>query len=484
MKKLSKILQDIQHESVPVKDLSIKDICLDSRKASDGSLFAALRGSKVDGHEFIPRAIASGATAIICEEIPENQDQTTCFIKVTDSTKALAKAASNFYDRPSNKLTLVGVTGTNGKTSIATLLYDLFTSLGYKCGLLSTIKVVDGKSETEASHTTPDSITINRHLANMVEAGCQYCFMEASSHAIHQNRIHGLDFKAGIFTNITHEHLDYHKTFDEYLRVKKSFFDQLPEYAIAITNKDDRNGLVMLQNTRAIKKTFAVRGHADYKNKIIERHFDGMFMAIDHTEVWTKFTGEFNASNLTAIYACAMELGQDKTEVLQALSNLIPVPGRFETIKSPAGKTAIVDYAHTPDALLNVLKAINKIRNQGQKIITVFGAGGDRDREKRPVMGKIASLNSDKIIITSDNPRFEDPDQIINEVETGVPLERKNTVLKIANREEAIKVANQLASEIDIILLAGKGHETYQIIKNKKVHFDDKEIIIQLFNHQ
>jgi UDP-N-acetylmuramoyl-L-alanyl-D-glutamate--2,6-diaminopimelate ligase len=439
------------------------------------SLFVAVKGYKSDGHDFINDAIESGAAAIICEILPENQGKYICWIKTGDSAKALGLAASNFFGNPSSSLKLVGVTGTNGKTTIATLLYRMFRRLGYKCGLFSTVCNYINEKELAATHTTPDPVQLNLLLSRMVEEGCDFAFMEVSSHSADQKRIAGLKFEGGIFTNLTHDHLDYHKTFDNYLAAKKSFFDSLPESSFALVNVDDRNGRVMIQNCQARHFTFSVRGMADYRCTIIEQGFEGMVLKIQGEEVWTRFIGDFNASNLLAVYASTELLGELKKEILTVLSDLHPVPGRLEVIKSPGGISGIVDYAHSPDALLNVIDTINKIREGGVQLITVVGAGGDRDRTKRPKMAAISAEGSTKVILTSDNPRSEDPEKILDEMEVGITPDLKRKTLRIADRHEAIKTAVMLANKGDVILIAGKGHETYQEVMGVKHHFDDRE---------
>ena len=448
----------------------------DSRKITNGSMFVAVRGSNADGHSYIDQAISSGATAILCEEIPENPSSNICWIKSNDSAKALGQVASNFYGNPSQNLKLVGVTGTNGKTTIATLLYNMFTKLGYKCGLFSTVcNYINGK-ESAATHTTPDPLQLNKVLACMVEEGCDYAFMEVSSHAVDQKRIAGLRFTGGLFTNLTHDHLDYHKTFDNYLAAKKSFFDSLGSSAFAIINIDDRNGRVMLQNCKASHYTFSVRSMADFRCSVLERGFSGMCMKIDGEEVWVNFIGDFNASNLLVVYASSVALGADRREVLTILSDLKPVAGRLELINSNSGISGIVDYAHTPDAVDNVIETINKLRQGGDaKLITVVGAGGDRDKTKRPKMALISAQGSDRLILTSDNPRTENPEKILDDMEAGLTADLMKKTLRIANRREAIKTAVMLASSGDVILVAGKGHETYQEIEGVKYHFDDRE---------
>jgi len=452
----------------------------DSRKISKGSLFVAQKGLIVDGHTFISGAILDGATAIICQDFPKNTPEGVTFIQVNDANEALAIVASNFYDNPSAELTLVGVTGTNGKTTIATLLADQFQKAGFTSGLISTIKILVGDKNIPATHTTPDSLTINRVLREMVDYGVTHCFMEVSSHGIHQKRTSGLIFKGGIFTNLTHDHLDYHKTFAEYRDVKKSFFDHLPASAFALVNVDDKNGGVMLQNTKAKKFSYALKTEADYKARIIENQFNGLLLNINGQEVWTKLIGHFNAYNLLAIYATTDLLGVEKYENLRILSELDNVSGRFQHAVSKGGVNAIIDYAHTPDALKNVLETINSIRTFNEQVITVVGCGGDRDRTKRPKMGNIASSLSNQVVFTSDNPRSEDPQQIIDEVEAGVRPENYKKTISIVDRKQAIKTACKLAQQGDIILIAGKGHETYQIIGNQKTGFDDFEITNQL----
>lgn len=459
----------------------VSGVEFDSRKVNADSAFVAQRGVHVDGHRFIATAIEKGASVIFCEEIPLEKNETVTYIQVGDSTRILGEVASVFYGFPSAKMKVVGVTGTNGKTSIATLLYNLFQNLGYKVGLISTISYrVNNRVET-ASHTTPDALKIQQLMNEMANEGCEYCFMEASSHAIHQNRIAGIKFAGGIFTNITHDHLDYHKTFAEYIKAKKQFFDQLPSDAFALINIDDKNGLVMVQNTKAKPITFSVGKMADFRCKVLENHFDGMLLNMAGHEIWTRFVGKFNASNLLAVFGAAVSLGQNEEEVLTQISNLSPVAGRFDAVRSVDGKLAIVDYAHTPDALKNVLAAITEIRTKNEQVITVVGAGGDRDKTKRPEMAKEALMASDKVILTSDNPRTEDPAQIIKDMEAGVEPQYKNKVVSIENRREAIKTAVLLAQPGDIILVAGKGHENYQEINGVKHHFDDKEILKEFF---
>jgi UDP-N-acetylmuramoyl-L-alanyl-D-glutamate--2,6-diaminopimelate ligase len=444
-------------------------------------MFVAVKGYKSDGHDFIESAILSGATSIICETLPAEPDKNICWVKTSDSAKALGLAASNFYGNPSSSLKLIGVTGTNGKTTIATLLYRMFSKLGYKCGLFSTVCNYIIEKELEATHTTPDPVQLNRLLSEMVAEGCDYAFMEVSSHAAAQKRIAGLIFAGGIFTNLTHDHLDYHKTFDNYLAAKKSFFDSLPKDSFALVNIDDRNGRVMFQNSVARHYTFSVRKMADYRCNIIEQGFEGMGLKIQGDEIWTRFIGDFNASNLLAVYAASDLLGATKKEILTVLSDLHPVAGRLEVIKSPEGISGIVDYAHTPDALLNVIDTINKIREGGVQLITVVGAGGDRDRTKRPKMAAISAEGSTKVILTSDNPRTEDPEKILDEMESGITPDLKRKTLRIADRHEAIKTAVMLANKGDVVLIAGKGHETYQDVMGVKHHFDDREELRNAF---
>jgi UDP-N-acetylmuramoyl-L-alanyl-D-glutamate--2,6-diaminopimelate ligase len=443
-------------------------------------VFVAIKGGGVDGHQFIKQASHAGALAVICEDLPTELINGITYVKVADSKRALAIMASNFYDNPSDHIKLIGVTGTNGKTTVATLLYQLFKNSGYECGLISTVKIMVGDKQFDTALTTPDSLTINRYLSLMVDAGAAYCFMEVSSHGIHQKRTHGLTFAGGVFTNLSHDHLDYHKDFAEYRDVKKRFFDQLPETAFALVNADDKNGPVMLQNTKAKKYTYALKSLADYKAKILESEFDGQLIKINNQEVWIKLIGEFNVYNVLAIYATARLLESSELETLQALSNLESVSGRFQYYKSANNVTAIVDYAHTPDALKNVLATINDIRTGNETLITVVGCGGDRDAAKRPVMANIAASLSTKVIFTSDNPRTEDPEAIIEEMEAGVSPEHYKKTLSITNRKEAIKAACQMAAKNDIILIAGKGHEAYQEIHGKRYDFDDYKIVTEL----
>lgn len=483
MKQLKDILYKVSVDAVyGDTNIEVSQVIFDSRKVQKGDVFVAQKGVTVDGHLYIEKAISLGATFVICEDLPKDRVDGVTYVQVQDSNETLAIVASNFYDNPSSKLHLVGVTGTNGKTTIASLLFQLFQKAGYKTGLLSTVKVVVDQKEYPATHTTPDSVTINAYLDKMVEAGVDYCFMEVSSHGIHQKRTQGLEFTGGIFTNLSHDHLDYHNTFAEYRDVKKLFFDSLPKSAFALTNLDDKNGLIMMQNTKAKKRTYALKTLADYKAKIIEKRFSGTLLSIDGIEVWTKLIGTFNAYNLLAIVGAANELGLDKFEVLTILSELESVSGRFQYIVSENGVTAIVDYAHTPDALKNVLETINDIRTDNEKLITVVGCGGDRDKTKRPKMAHIASQLSNQAIFTSDNPRTENPDTILEEMEAGVSPENYKKTLTIQDRRQAIKTACKFSESGDILLIAGKGHETYQEINGERFHFDDLEEVTQCFN--
>ncbi len=476
MMKLVDILDGINVISVKGDTgITVTGVGFDSRMVAGGSLFVAVRGYKTDGHDYIEAALESGAAAIICEQLPSNIKNDVCWVQTTDSALALGQAASNFFGKPSSSLKLVGVTGTNGKTTIATLLYNMFTNLGYKCGLFSTVCNYINDREYPATHTTPDPVQLNNLLARMVSEGCSYAFMEVSSHSAAQKRIAGLQFDGGIFTNLTHDHLDYHKTFDNYLQAKKSFFDSLDSDSFALVNTDDRNGRVMIQNCNAGKYTFSVKGMADFRCTIVEQNFDGMLLRIQGDEVWTRFIGDFNASNLLAVYAASVLLGAEKGEILTVLSDLHPVSGRLEVVKSTGDISGIVDYAHTPDALKNVIETINKIRDASAKLITVVGAGGDRDRTKRPKMAAISAEGSSRIILTSDNPRSEEPEAIIDEMEAGIPADLKRKTLRIPDRHMAIRTAVMMAEKGDIILVAGKGHETYQEINGVKHHFDDRE---------
>jgi UDP-N-acetylmuramoyl-L-alanyl-D-glutamate--2,6-diaminopimelate ligase len=474
---LYKVAIEVVHGST---DLEVNNLHFDSRKIVSSDVFVAIRGAVSNGHDFIDKAISLGATAIICDELPVNLLSQITYVKVKDTNTALAYLATNFYDNPSQKLQLVGVTGTNGKTTIASLLYQLFKKAGYKVGLLSTVKIMVDEVEHKATHTTPDSLTINYFLNEMIEAGCEYCFMEVSSHGIHQKRTEGLHFVGGVFTNLSHDHLDYHPTFAEYRDVKKSFFDNLPKTAFALSNIDDKNGMVMIQNTKARKLSYALKTYADYKAVIIENQLSGLLLKINEQEVWVRLIGTFNAYNLLAIYGVAIELGIEKLEVLRLLSQLESVSGRFQFIVSQQKITAIVDYAHTPDALENVLSTINDIRTKNEQLITIVGCGGDRDKTKRPIMANIASEMSNKAILTSDNPRTENPETIIAEMEAGITPINYKKFMSITDRKQAIKTACQLAQPNDIILIAGKGHETYQEVNGIRHDFDDMQIVKEM----
>lgn len=480
--KLQELLKGIKPTSiVGGVDADITGVDIDSRQVKDGHLFIAMKGTQVDGHRFISKAIEQGASAVLCEDMPEEKAEGVTYIQVPSTEDAVGHVATLFYGDPSKKLKLVGVTGTNGKTTIATLLYNMFRKMGYKCGLLSTVvNYIDGEA-IPADHTTPDPIELNMLLGKMVEAGCEYAFMECSSHAIAQKRIGGLKFTGGIFTNLTRDHLDYHKTFENYRNAKKAFFDGLPKSAFAITNADDKNGMIMVQNTKATVKTYSIRQMADFRARIIEMHFAGMYLDIDGHEVGVQFIGKFNVSNLLAVYAAARMLGKEPEEILVILSTLHSVSGRLEPIQSPKGFTAIVDYAHTPDALQNVLGAIHEVLNGKGHVITVCGAGGNRDHGKRPLMAQEAVKQSDKVIITSDNPRFEDPQAIIDDMLAGLNAQQMQKVISIVDRKEAIKTACMMAQKGDVILVAGKGHENYQEIKGVKHHFDDHEVLREIF---
>ena len=481
--KLNELLINIKNADITGNaDVEITGVNIDSRRIEKGHLFVAMRGTQVDGHRFIPKAIEQGAAAILCEELPETLSDGVTYVKVASTEDAVGPVSTVFYGNPSEKLKLVGVTGTNGKTTIATLLYNMFRKLGYKCGLLSTVcNYIEGEA-IPADHTTPDPIELNRLLARMVDAGCQFAFMECSSHAIAQKRIGGLKFAAGIYTNLTRDHLDYHKTFENYRDAKKAFFDMLPKDSYAIINADDKNGTVMVQNTKATVKTYSVRQMADFRARIIECHFEGMYLEIDGHEVGVQFIGKFNVSNLLAVYGTARMLGEQPEDILVALSTLKSVSGRLEPIRSADGFTAIVDYAHTPDALENVLNAIHEVLDGRGKVITVCGAGGNRDKGKRPLMAKEAVRQSDRVIITSDNPRFEEPQEIINDMLAGLDQQQMKKVVSIVDRREAIRTACMMAQKGDVILIAGKGHEDYQEIKGVKHHFDDKEVVREIIN--
>ncbi|WP_455531659.1 UDP-N-acetylmuramoyl-L-alanyl-D-glutamate--2,6-diaminopimelate ligase [Segatella salivae] len=480
--KLNEVLKNITPIKIVGNDnVEITGVNIDSRRIKAGHLFVAIRGTQVDGHQFIDKAIELGADAVLCEEMPEKLSDHVTYVQVESTEDAVGKVATLFYGNPSHKLKLVGVTGTNGKTTIATLLYNMFRKFGYKVGLLSTVCNYIDDVEVPADHTTPDPIELNELLAKMVEAGCEYAFMECSSHAIHQKRIGGLKFAGGLFTNLTRDHLDYHKTFENYRNAKKAFFDGLPKDAFAITNADDKNGMIMVQNTKATVKTYSIRSMADFRARILECHFEGMYLEIDGREVGVQFIGKFNVSNLLAVYGAAIMLGKKPEDILLVLSTLHSVSGRLEPIHSPEGFTAIVDYAHTPDALANVLNAIHEVLDGKGHVITVCGAGGNRDKGKRPLMAQEAVRQSDKVIITSDNPRFEDPQEIINEMLAGLNEQQMRKVISIVDRKEAIRTACMMAQKGDVVLVAGKGHENYQEIKGVKHHFDDKEVLHEIF---
>jgi UDP-N-acetylmuramoyl-L-alanyl-D-glutamate--2,6-diaminopimelate ligase len=481
------VLQDILYK-VAIRsvhgslDVEVKELQLDSRKVKPGSAFVAIKGVAVDGHQFIPQVVEAGAVAVICETLPVSPDPRAVYVQVENSAVAVALMAHNFYGHPSEKLTLVGVTGTNGKTTIATLLFKLFSALGYHCGLVSTVQNQIGDDIIPATHTTPDAVNLNALLKQMLDAGCTHVFMEVSSHAIHQHRVTGIKYAGGLFSNITHDHLDYHKTFDEYIRVKKSFFDSLPSGAFAISNADDKRGAVMLQNTNAKKYFYSLRTLAEFKGKILENGLTGLMMTVNDQEVHFRLIGEFNAYNLLAVYGAAICLGEDKNEVLRCMSTLTGAEGRFDYIVSAKESViGIVDYAHTPDALLNVLATIKNLRKGHEQIITVVGCGGDRDKTKRPVMGEVSCEHSDRVIFTSDNPRSEDPQQIIRDMEAGLSTAARRKYIAIPDRREAIKTAVSMANREDIVLVAGKGHEKYQEINGVKHHFDDKEVLMEVF---
>lgn len=480
--KLNQLIKDCQPaQTVGEEGREVKSVQIDSRKVQPGDLFVALRGTQVDGHEYIEKAIGQGATAVVCESLPQHVSEDVTYLVYPDTELAVGPLATACAGNPSQRMKLVGVTGTNGKTTIATVLYNMFRRMGYKCGLCSTVcNYIDGRPiPTEC--TTPDAVTLNNLLGQMADEGCEYAFMEVSSHSVAQHRIGGLTFAGGIFTNLTRDHLDYHKTFENYRDAKKAFFDALPREAFAVTNADDRNGMVMVQNTRAQVKTYSARGAADFRGRILEESFEGMNLEMDGREVFVQFVGRFNVSNLLAVYAAAVLLGVEPDEALVQLSAMKPVNGRFESIRSPKGVTAIVDYAHTPDALVNVLQTINDVLQHRGKCWTVCGAGGNRDRGKRPIMAKVAVENSDRVIITSDNPRFEDPQAIIDDMLAGLSEEQRQSVLSIVDRREAIRTACMLAKPGDVILVAGKGHEDYQIVQGVKHHFDDHEVIREAF---
>lgn len=480
--KLNQLIKDCQPvQIVGEEGREVKSVQIDSRRVQPGDLFVALRGTQVDGHEYIEKAIGQGATAVACESLPQHVSEDVTYLVYPDTELAVGPLATACAGNPSQRMKLVGVTGTNGKTTIATVLYNMFRRMGYKCGLCSTVcNYIDGRPiPTEC--TTPDAVTLNNLLGQMADEGCEYAFMEVSSHSVAQHRIGGLTFAGGIFTNLTRDHLDYHKTFENYRDAKKAFFDALPREAFAVTNADDRNGMVMVQNTRAQVKTYSARGAADFRGRILEESFEGMNLEMDGQEVFVQFVGRFNVSNLLAVYAAAVLLGVEPDEALVQLSAMKPVNGRFESIRSPKGVTAIVDYAHTPDALVNVLQTINDVLQHRGECWTVCGAGGNRDRGKRPIMAKVAVENSDRVIITSDNPRFEDPQAIIDDMLAGLSEEQRQSVLSIVDRREAIRTACMLAKPGDVILVAGKGHEDYQIVQGVKHHFDDHEVIREAF---
>lgn len=480
--KLNQLIKDCQPvQIVGEEGREVKSVQIDSRRVQPGDLFVALRGTQVDGHEYIEKAIGQGATAVVCESLPQHVSEDVTYLVYPGTELAVGPLATACAGNPSQRMKLVGVTGTNGKTTIATVLYNMFRRMGYKCGLCSTVcNYIDGRPiPTEC--TTPDAVTLNNLLGQMADEGCEYAFMEVSSHSVAQHRIGGLTFAGGIFTNLTRDHLDYHKTFENYRDAKKAFFDALPREAFAVTNADDRNGMVMVQNTRAQVKTYSARGAADFRGRILEESFEGMNLEMDGREVFVQFVGRFNVSNLLAVYAAAVLLGVEPDEALVQLSAMKPVNGRFESIRSPKGVTAIVDYAHTPDALVNVLQTINDVLQHRGECWTVCGAGGNRDRGKRPIMAKVAVENSDRVIITSDNPRFEDPQAIIDDMLAGLSEEQRQSVLNIVDRREAIRTACMLAKPGDVILVAGKGHEDYQIVQGVKHHFDDHEVIREAF---
>ena len=480
--KLKELLKDIPVIAVVgSEDIEITGVNIDSRRIKEGHLFVAMKGTQVDGHKFVPKAVELGAKAVLCEDMPEQKAESVTYVQVESTEDAVGKVATTFHGNPSTKLKLVGVTGTNGKTTIATLLYNMFTKMGHKCGLLSTVCNYIVDEAIPADHTTPDPIELNALLDRMVQAGCEYAFMECSSHAIAQKRIGGLTFAGGIFTNLTRDHLDYHKTFENYRNAKKAFFDSLPKTAFAITNADDKNGMVMVQNTKATVKTYSTRSVADFKARIIECHFEGMYLEMDGHEVGVQFIGKFNVSNLLAVYGAAVMLGKSPEDVLVVMSTLHSVSGRLEPIHSPECYTAVVDYAHTPDALENVLNAIHEVLDGKGHVITVCGAGGNRDKGKRPLMAQEAVKQSDKVIITSDNPRFEEPQDIINDMLAGLNAQQMKKVISIVDRREAIRTACMMAQKGDVILIAGKGHENYQEVKGVKHHFDDHEVVKECF---
>lgn len=480
--KLEELLKGLDVlEQKGASDVDVTGVNIDSRLVKEGNMFIAVKGTAADGHAYIGKAIELGAKTVVCEDMPQEIADGVAYVRLANTEQNVGQIATNFYGDPTSKLKLVGVTGTNGKTTIATVLYNMFREMGHKSGLLSTVcNFIDGEAYP-TEHTTPDPITLNAMLAKMVEAGCEYCFMEVSSHSVVQNRIGGLRFVGGMFTNITRDHLDYHKTFENYIKAKKQFFDNLPADAFAITNADDKNGMVMVQNTKATVKTYSVQSPADFKAKILECHFEGMYLDINGKEVGVQFIGKFNVSNLLAVYGTAVMLGVDPQDALVAMSKMKPVNGRFEALRSPKGFTAIVDYAHTPDALENVLNAIHAVLDGKGKVITVCGCGGNRDKGKRPIMAQEAVKQSDKVILTSDNPRFEEPEDILKDMQAGLTEEQLADVLTIVDRRQAIKTACMIAQKGDVILIAGKGHEDYQIVKGVKHHFDDHEEVKACF---
>jgi len=483
MKLLKDILYKVSLEEVIGNtNLAVEHVCFDSRQAEKLSVFVAVRGTQTDGHLYIDNAIQLGSKIVVCEELPDNLKEDVTYVKVKDSSEALGIIASNLFDDPSSKIQLVGVTGTNGKTTVVTLLFQLFKALGYKNGMLSTVVNKIGNRDVEATHTTPDPVRLNKLLAQMVEEGCQFCFMEVSSHAVDQKRIAGLTFKGGLFTNITHDHLDYHGSFDNYIKAKKAFFDRLTSTAFSLINMDDVHGEIMVQNTKSKIHDFALQSVAQFKARILENHFQGLNLIIDEIEVWTKLIGKFNAYNLLAAYGTAVLLGEDQMEVLTMMSNINPPSGRFQYVRSESGIVGIVDYAHTPDALQNVLNTINDIRDGNERVYCVVGCGGDRDKAKRPEMARIASELSDQVILTSDNPRSEDPNTIIEEMKVGVGKTNIKKTLAITDRKEAIKTAVSMAESGDIILVAGKGHEDYQEIKGERIGFDDMLVLTEMLN--
>ena len=482
--RLSELIRNIQYTRIvlPKEEVDVTDVSIDSRNVAKGNMFIAMRGTQVDGHQYIEKAIEAGASAILCETMPETLSPSVAYISVPDVQKIVGKVATTFYGNPTQKMKLVGVTGTNGKTTIATLLYHLFRAFGHKCGLLSTVcNYIDGEAYP-STHTTPDAISLNQLLGKMADEGCEYAFMEVSSHALAQGRVGDLQFAGGIFTNLTRDHMDFHENMDNYLKAKKSFFDKLPRHAFAITNLDDKNGPVMVQNCRSDIKGYSVRTICDYRARLIETHLDGMLLEFNNREFATMLTGRFNVSNLLAIFGTAVELGKEPDEVLRVLSTMKPVSGRFETLHSPQGFSAIVDYAHTPDAVKNVLGTVNEVLRGCGNVITVIGAGGNRDKGKRPLMAVEAAKGSARVILTSDNPRFEEPQEIINDMLAGLNEEQRKKTISIADRKEAIRTACALAQKGDVILVAGKGHENYQEIQGVKHHFDDKEVINEIFN--